>query len=514
MIQSKGVVGLHAIKVGKSFPGVRALDGVDLEIKAGEVHALVGANGAGKSTFAKILAGAYESYDGEVRIDGRRIALISPAKALQAGICPVHQEVDTVLVPHLSVAENLLIFEQASSKGRAWVNWSEFHRRARDLLKQARIKVSFDVATRAADLSLAEKQLLVVIRAVLFGSHFIIFDEPTAALGLQEARFLFETIRSLRDRGIGILYISHRMPEVFDIADRITVFRDGRKVDTVTTKDVTVQDVIRLMLGKSLDQQYQRERSSTGGEELLTVRRLYKAGKVDFVSLNLRRGEVLGITGLVGAGKTELARVLFGADTRDAGEVWLEGREIDVRSPRDAVANGIFLVPEERRRQGLLVGENVGFNLSLPSIGVFSGILGFVKRKAEGARVLDAIRRLHVVCSGPGQTVANLSGGNQQKTSIGKWMLHGWVRRGKVFIFDDPTKGVDIGAKAEIYRLMEQLAREGYGVVFMSPDIDEIMGISDRILVMYQHRVVAEMNRDSATPERILRFATGGGEAA
>lgn len=507
------VVTLRAVNLGKSFPGVRALDGVDLEIKSGEVHALVGANGAGKSTFAKILAGAYESYDGEVRMNERPISLHSPASALQAGICPVHQEVDTVLVPHLSVAENLFLFEQASPKGRTWVNWGEVNRRANDLLERTGIKVSFDATTRVSELSLAEKQLLVIIRAVLFGSKFIIFDEPTAALGLHEAGFLFETIRSLRARGMGILYISHRMPEVFDIADKITVFRDGRKVTTVKTKDVTVQEVVGFMLGKSVDQQYQKEPGSIG-EEILSVRRLHKANKVDCVSFGLRRGEILGITGLVGAGKTELARVLFGADVRDSGEVWLEGRQIDVHSPRDAVRNGIFLIPEERRQQGLLVGENVGFNLSLPSVDAFSGVFGFMRKRAEAKRVLDTIRRLHIVCSGPGQLVANLSGGNQQKASIGKWVLRSWVRKGKVFIFDDPTKGVDIGAKAEIYRLMEELAGEGYGVIFMSPDIDEIIGISDRILVMYHHRIVAELSRDSATPEQILRFATGGGEAA
>lgn len=500
--------GIKAIKIGKSFPGVRAVDDVSLEIKVGEVHAMVGANGAGKSTFAKIISGAYSQYDGKIEIDGEEKKINTPAEALNSGIVCVHQEVDTALVGYLTVAENLLLFEQTSGEGTSWINWRKLNQKARQILDEVNFLVDFDVKQKVMELSLADKQLLVIIRAICFGSKYIIFDEPTAALSRKEVKFLFEIINELKKRGLGILYISHRMPEVFEISDRITVLKDGQKIDTLETKKTSVEEIIKLMLGRKMEEQYIKEEVPIG-DIVLEVSDLRVPNKIDNISLQVRKGEILGITGLVGAGKTELARTIFGAEKEYKGSIKINGKEVKVNSPVEAIRSGIYLVPEERREQGLLVNENVKTNLTLPSLGSFCNYQVINKKEEENA-AQKIIESLKIVVSSLNQLTKKLSGGNQQKVSVGKWMLKSNLERGQIFIFDDPTKGIDVGAKKEIYHLCYQLARQGLGIIYISPEIPEIIAISDRILVMYDKKIVAELSGDQVTRENILKYATGG----
>lgn len=497
-------------QLGKSFPGVRALDGVSMELLPAEVHAVVGANGAGKSTFAKALSGTYGSYDGEVYINGTLVSTTTPAEALRHGIACVHQEVDTVLISYLSAAENLTLFERSESGAPAWVDSSRMMNRATEMVNSTGLKLDFDLSRPVGSLSLAEKQLLVIIRAISSGSRYIIFDEPTAALSSEEVKQLFEVIASLKEQGIGILYISHRMPEVFAIADKITVFKDGRKAGTVPAKKELLDDIIRMMLGKNIGNLYYKKRVDIG-DWFFAVRGLCNPGLVDNVSFELRRGEILGITGLVGAGKSELARAIFGAEPAAEGSISIDGQQVRIKTPADAVKQGVFLVPEERRQHGLLVEESVRNNISLPSISVMCSLAGMVSTRKEAQHAKDIVSNLNVKAASILQLAKNLSGGNQQKVVVGKWTLRGDLYHSNVFIFDDPTKGVDVGAKVEIYRLISELAERGKGIIYISPEIPEILGICDRILVMYGKRIVAEMHRHEATSEKILEYATGGG---
>lgn len=497
-------------RLGKSFPGVRALDGVDMELLPGEVHAVVGANGAGKSTFAKALSGAYGSYDGAVYINGDLVNTTSPAEALGHGIACVHQEVDTVLISYLSAAENLTLFERSNPGAPVWVDSSRMMKRATEMVDSTGLSIEFDLSRPVSSLSLAEKQLLVIIRAISSGSRYIMFDEPTAALSSEEVKQLFRVIASLKEQGIGILYISHRMPEVFAIADKITVLRDGKKVGTVPSRKELLDDIIQMMLGKNIENLYYKKEVEVG-DTFFVVNGLSSPGLVEDVSFELRRGEILGITGLVGAGKSELARVIFGAEPASEGSILIDGQEVKIKSPTDAVKQGIFLVPEERRHHGLLVEESVRNNISLPSISRMCNSMGMVNTRQEALHAKETVSNLNIVAASIFQLAKNLSGGNQQKVVVGKWMLRGDLYRSSVFILDDPTKGVDVGAKIEIYRLISELAERGKGIVYISPEIPEVLGICDRILVMYGKRIVAEMYRHEATSEKILEYATGGG---
>jgi len=498
---------IETFKVGKNFPGVQAIDGVDLVIKTGEVHAMVGANGAGKSTFAKILSGVFSVYEGKIEVNGQEKILNSPLESLKSEIVCVHQEVDTSIVNYLTIAENLLLFRMTMTKGFNCINWSNLYDEAEKLLEEVNIPIEFSVKEKASNLSLADKQLMVIIRAIDFGSKYLIFDEPTASLSQKEVKVLFNIICNLRKKELGILYISHRMPEVFDISDRITVLKDGRKVATVETQSTNTEEIIRMILGKKREEYFAKKEVDIG-ETIFEVKDIKVPGKVNGVSFKLRQGEILGITGLVGAGKTELARAIFGADRKTEGSIIIKGKEINMNSPVDAIKNGIYFVPEERRKEGLLINENVKFNLTLSSLGNICK-LGVIKKIEEKKVVNDMINTLKIIMSDLGQLVKNLSGGNQQKTSIGKWLLKSKFKEAIVFIFDDPTKGIDVGAKEEIYSLCYQLAKEGVGIIFISPDIPEILTLSDRILIMYNKKVVAEQSKKETSQESILNYATG-----
>lgn len=486
--------------IGKSFPGVRALNGVDFELQSGEIHALLGANGAGKSTLIKILSGAYSVDEGSIRLHGTLVQMSSPKEAISLGIQCVYQEVDTALVPELTVSENIML--DSLVQGSRWISWGRMHKRAASILEN--IGISLPVRKKVEELSIAQKQLVLIARAVAHKAKIVIFDEPTAPLSLEESDRLFQIMHRLKAEGVGIIFISHRLSEVFQISDRITVMRDGQHVSTKQASQTDVQQVIEAMLGKTFNEEFPKEQADIG-EVLLEVRGLKRGTKVRNVDFTLRRGEILGIAGLVGAGKTELSRLLFGADQAEGGEIRLKGRALNLRGPVDAVHAGIALVPEERRKQGILVEESIKHNLSLPILEKLSRF-GFIRRGKERTHADEMVKRLGVMPPNPEQALKHLSGGNQQKVAVGKWLPTG----AEVYLFDEPTKGVDVGAKSDIFRLIGKLAKEGKGVIYFSCEISEILGIADRILVMSYGSVLKELSREEATQDQVLYYASAG----
>ncbi|WP_284641674.1 sugar ABC transporter ATP-binding protein [Paenibacillus silviterrae] len=493
LLQMKAIV--------KSFPGVRALQEVDFEVRRGEIHALLGANGAGKSTLMKILSGAYRPDGGRILLEGQELSIGSPLDAIRSGIQCVYQEVDTALVPTLSVAENIMLDKLTSGSG--WIQWRGLKQEAARALEGIGLG-GFDVDRPAAELTIAQKQLVLIARALVQKARLIIFDEPTAPLSGEETEQLFRILERLKAEGVGCVFISHRLSEVFRICDRITVMRDGRRISTKPAADTDAKAVVEEMLGKPFEEEFPKA-AATIGEPLLEARGLTSGTKVRGVDLTVRRGEIVGVVGLVGAGKTELSRVLFGADRLDAGELRLSGQRLQLREPSDAVNAGLALVPEERRKQGILVEQSVKANLALPLLKQLSK-LSFVSRRREAANAEERIRELGIQPTNALQLVKYLSGGNQQKVAVGKWL----PTNAQVYLFDEPTKGVDVGAKSDIFRLIGRLAQEGKGIVYFSCEIAEILGIADRILVMSYGRIVKELTREEATQELILYYASSG----
>ncbi len=491
---------LRAIQLTKRFPGVVALNNVSLEVRRGSIHALVGANGAGKSTLIKILTGYYETYEGSMEIDSKPVSIRQPADALSQGIEVVHQEVDVALIPYLSATENLFIEQLAEGRQGTFLRWAELHTRARDVLAQ--IGLQIDPRRSIETLSLHEKQLLLIARALFRRVRYLILDEPTASLSAREVERLFEVLRALRSEGVGIIYISHRLAEIAELADEISVLRNGQLVAHFE-RGVSLSAVVEAMLGDQLSDAFPPRRKRQLGEVILEARDLARLPSVRGVSFHARRGEVLGIAGLVGAGKTELLRLLFGADQPASGTVLLRGTPLRLRHPSDAVRHGIYLVPEERRKQGLLVENSLRENVSLPFLQAFS-VFGWVLRSRERARALDVIQRLRVVTPGVEALVKNLSGGNQQKVVVGRWL----TQKPSVMLFDEATQGIDIKAKREIYDLAQQLSEDA-AVIYASSDIDEVMAISDRVLVMRDGRVVAEVDPANTDRRLVLEYATG-----
>lgn len=492
---------LHMQGIVKQFSGVPALRSVDFEVKAGEVHALLGANGAGKSTLMKILTGAYQADGGSISIDGRQVSIQSPQDAKGLGIQCVYQEVDTALIPYLSVAENILLDQVVQSTSKGFISWQRLYAESEDILRG--FGFSIPVKMLVENCSLSEKQLILIARATVQQAKFVIFDEPTAPLSNRESERLFQIIAQLKKAGVGIIYISHRLPEIFEICDRITIMRDGHGIITKPTEEITMDEVISHMLGKSFSEEFPKVQVPIG-EPLLEVRGA-KGGKVRGADVTVHEGEIVGVVGLVGAGKTELARLLFGADPSEGGEIRLKGRQIQLRSPKDAVDAGIVLVPEERRKEGIFVEESVKNNLSVATLAKWSP-LGFIKRAAESAHAKELVQKLGVKTADIGQVVGFLSGGNQQKVAIGKWL----GTDSSVFMFDEPTKGVDIGAKSDIYRLIGSLAEQKKGILYFSCEFQEVIGIADRILVMFEGKIVKELSREQATQELIMYYASGG----
>lgn len=495
---------LQANHISVEFPGVKALDEVDLRLLSGEIHALVGANGAGKSTLMKVLAGTNPGYRGEVWLDGRAVELRSPAASQQLGIQIVYQEVDMALAPALSAAENMLL-EELGKPGRLWVNWRALYQRAEELRRQ--LNMDFDVRMPVNRLTLAQKQMVLIARAIHSRCRILLLDEPTAPLSTVETETLFALCRRMvKERQLAIVFISHRLPEVLQLCDRYTVLRGGRVAASAPiTPQTTTGELVSHMLGTGMASVRRQVCSPVGGE-LLSVRGLSsRDGSVQNISMTVRHGEIIGLAGLVGAGKSELCKTLFGILPRTTGEMMLDGRPANPRSPADAVALGMGLVPEERRKEGLFLRENVSFNLGIASLKKWSR-LSFLSCKKQEQNARTQIEKLEIKTPSPAQRIELLSGGNQQKTVVGKWLAASC----RLYLFDEPTKGVDVGAKAELLQLIAGLARTGCGVVYASAEPDELLQVTDRIYVLYGGKIAAELVTAHTSEEEIMHFAVGG----
>jgi ribose transport system ATP-binding protein len=485
--------------ITKRFPGVLALDKVCFDLRPGEVHCLLGENGAGKSTLVKILAGAQPMDSGEILISGEPVDIESPHHAQELGVSMIYQEFN--LSPYLSVAENIFLGREPRIGRTPFINWSKMYKDARDIL--ARIRVDLDVRRAVNECSVAQQQMVEIAKALSFNAKIIVMDEPSATLTEHELNALFELIRGLRRAGIGLIYISHRLEEVFEVGDRCTVMRDGQYIATKAVCDVTREDIIRMMVGRELKDEFPKE-TFAQGEEVLRVEGLSRVGAFEDVSFSLHRGEIVALTGLVGAGRTEVARAIFGADKLDRGQIVLHSKPVTVRSPQDAIRQGIGLLTEDRKNQGLVLGMTVRENTTLANLkSLVSGV--FISRRRERSVTQRYVNELQIKTPSVEQIVQNLSGGNQQKVVLAKWLF----TESRVLIFDEPTRGIDVGAKVEIYKLMNELVRRGVGVLMISSELPEVLGMCDRILVMSEGRLAGELARGEATQEGIMRLATG-----
>jgi ribose transport system ATP-binding protein len=488
--------------ISKAYPGVQALAGVDFDVMPGEVHALAGENGAGKSTLMKIMAGAVMRDAGEILWNGAPLRLDGPADALAAGIRIIYQELN--LVPHLSVAENIFLGREPVRGGL--VDWRRMREEARRVLEP--LGVPIDPRAAVASLPVGRQQLVEIAKALAAGARVIAMDEPTSALTDQEAEHLFALIGALKAQGVSLIYISHRLEELQRVADRVTVFRDGRRIETRPMKDTSIPHLIRLMVGRTLEEEFPK-RELGPGDVALRVEGLVRAGVLHDVTLDVRKGEILGVAGLMGSGRTELMRAIFGADPVDAGRILLDGRPVRIDSPAEAIRHGIALVPEDRKQQGLVLGMTVRENMTLARLRAVTRA-GWVRRGAERGVAERLVKDLGVRTPSVEQVVRNLSGGNQQKVVLAKWLF----TEAKVLIFDEPTRGIDVGAKAEIYELMNRLAAQGIAILMVSSELPEVLGMSDRVAVMHEGRLAGVLSRAEATPERVMHLATGQARAA
>jgi ribose transport system ATP-binding protein len=483
--------------IRKTFPGVLALDDVSFELRAGEVHILLGENGAGKSTLMKILSGAYQKTAGEIRLNGQAVEIKSPKHAQELGIGIIYQELN--LVPQLSAAENIFLGREPMRFGL--IDRGAMEQEASQFLNE--LGLAIDVRRPVRSVSIAAQQMVEVAKAISLNARILIMDEPTSALTEHEINELFARIRQLKVTGVSIVYISHRMEELFEIGDRVTVLRDGKHVGTYNIADVTKAELIRLMANRELTNQFPKVRAKRGAEAL-RIEHLTRHGVLDDISFTLYRGEVLGIAGLLGSGRTELARAIFGADKIDSGKIYRKGELQLIHSPQQAIASGIGFLTEDRKTQGLVLTLSVKDNICLPSVNQFERF-GIVSTYAENQASQKYVNELHIKTPSLRQQVVNLSGGNQQKVVLGKWLCS----QAEIFIFDEPTRGIDVGSKAEIYELINQLTANGVAVLMISSELPEILGMSDRILVMQQGRINGEFAADEATQEKILRCALG-----
>ena len=489
--------------ISKAFPGVQALDNVDFEAEAGEVVALVGENGAGKSTLMKILCGAYRKDAGRIFLHGQGTEIESPYHAQQLGIAIIYQEFN--LTQNQSAAANIFIAREPRQRGLGrffnFVDRRRMEREAQEHLNRVGARVPSTALIH--DLSVAQQQMVEVAKALAVDARIIIMDEPTSALGEEEVETLFDIIGTLKEQGIAIIFITHRLEEVFRIADRVVVLRDGQRVGSMPIGEATPDKVIHLMVGRELTEMFHKEEAEIG-EPLMEVRGLTRRGVVEDVSFTLRQGEILGFAGLVGAGRTETARLLFGVDRKDTGEIWVDGQQVRINSPVDAVAAGLGFVPEDRGLQGLVLKLPVLENVVLPTLNNHSRA-GWMDQRGLRNTAQTYVDKLNIRTPHLRQKAMFLSGGNQQKVVLAKWL----ALQPRVLIMDEPTRGIDVGAKAEVHALMSQLAQAGMGIIMISSELPEILGMSDRVLVMHEGRAAAILDRAEATQEKIMAYASG-----
>ena len=486
--------------VSKEFPGVKALNNVHFDLGEGEVHAIVGENGAGKSTLMKILSGIYKKDSGEIIYKGKSVNIPNPFEAQKLGISIIHQELN--LMPHLTVAENIFIGREDRFPGGIFLNNSKLVSATIELLKE--LDLNLNPNDIVGELSIAKQQMVEIAKAVSYRGSVIIMDEPTSSLTPAETDALFKIIRSLKAAGKGVVYISHRLEELEKITDRITVLRDGEYVKTLKTSETDIPEVISLMVGRKVEQDQRPQNRSIGKEIVLKVEGLSDLRLLKDISFDLRKGEILGFAGLMGAGRTELARAIMGADPKSSGRITLNGTEVKIKQPSDAVAAGIGYLSEDRKRFGLLLNQDVTFNVILSSIPRFSNKFGFLKVKSAAGITRDVIAQLRVRTPSERQFLKNLSGGNQQKVVIAKWL----TRDCEVLIFDEPTRGIDVGAKDEIYRLLTGLAEQGKSIIMISSELPEVLRLSDRIAVMCDGRLTGIIDNKDANQNVIMELAT------
>jgi len=488
---------LQLTAIQKRFGGVVALKSGNLSVAPGEVHLLLGENGAGKSTLMKIVAGMHRPDGGDMLWKGEKVSFSKPADASACGIAMVHQE--SLLAPHLSVAENIFLGRE-ERRPFGWVNRARMLDQARKLIEEHRFPLHAD--WRVEKLSPAGKQLVEICRAIAHGSSLLIFDEPTSSLSESETHEVFRIVRALRDRQMGVIYITHRLEELRTVGDRVTILRDGETVHSCGLNEITNERIIQHMVGRELGALYQRN-PLPPGEELLRVDRLTRKPLLHEVSFSVRAGEIVGLAGLVGAGRTETCRALFGLDHADSGTVHIAGKQVIVRNPREAVEQGIALIPEDRQKTGLATALPIGYNLTIADIAKVSRMGFLLDHDKERAIAGDYAKKLRIKCESPRQLAGRLSGGNQQKVVIAKWL----VRGARVFLFDEPTRGIDVGAKVEVYEVMDELARSGAAILMVSSELPELLQVADRILVMRQGRITGELP-GRTTQEEIMKLAT------
>ena len=485
--------------ITKSFGTNSVLKGVDIQLSGGEIHALMGENGAGKSTLMNILTGMHTFDAGEIYIDGKKTVYENPKEAELNGVSFIHQEMNTW--PQMTVVENLFIGKEVKNKF-GWLNKKEMEKRAKAIFDDLGITIDLNLEVQL--LSVGQQQMIEIAKALMTNAKVLIMDEPTAALTEREIEVLFKIIFNLKKKDVAIIYISHRMEEIFKISDSITVMRDGVSIDTTKTSETTVDEVVRKMVGRDLDDYYPEKKSEIG-EIIFETRNLSKKGVFEHISFNVRQGEIVGFSGLMGSGRTEMMRAIFGIDELDQGEVYLENKRLKIKTPSDAIHEGIGFLTENRKDEGLILDYSIKENISLPSIDGFKK-RGIIDEVAEKDFVELLMKRLNVKAQSSELAVSNLSGGNQQKVVLAKWIGIG----SKLLILDEPTRGVDVGAKREIYQLMNELTDRGVAIIMVSSDLPEVLGVSDRVIVVHEGTISGELSKAEATEEKIMSLATGG----
>lgn len=493
---------LELVDIKKEFPGAKALDGVSFNLIPSEIHALVGENGAGKSTLMKILSGIYKPTSGKIFFEGKEIILNNTKEAQELGITIIHQEFS--LVPYLNAVDNIFLGREIR-KSNGLLNRKLMKEKAQELLK--RIDVEIDLDKTVEELSVAEQQFIEIAKAISVNSKLLILDEPTATLTEGEVKHLFNLMKTLKKNEVTMIFISHHIDEIFQIADRVSVLRDGKWIGTESINKVTEDSIIHMMVGRELKDTFPKRVCSEDDKEVILEVKNLRNSKVNGVSFKLYRGEILGISGLVGSGRTEVVRALIGADKVEEKEVYIKGKKVNIRTPNEALQFGIALIPEDRKTQGLILEASIKNNISLSGLSKIINKYRFINRGKEINIVDGYVESLDIKTSSIERLVKNLSGGNQQKVVIAKCLN----TECEILIFDEPTRGIDVGAKAEIYKLMRQLVNKGISIIMISSELPEILGMSDRILVMRKGEITGEINPEEANQEKIMYYATGGG---